>query len=436
MSPRLNISTHWEHLESGSAEECACFAALGIEMDNRFLTDGVDGFAGKQTNEPLLSTYHLAQWFVWNWWRLRWEPRSSTADWAFAHRMATIGEGYVWPNITIWSDGERTALIAKPTPGNGTAKFRYIADYTAIMPSNSFQKVIDAFVTRVRDQLRKEQISSTNLDHIWDDLIAERNDATMTRRRKLEALLGHEPGEADETLINQLIEDSQSLGPAAVDELAADRRGGTPPPRAEELHALAKSYGFATSSKDAVSLKQKMPPPRGEIAAWKLGAELAHALRIQEQLGDTPISNERLAEFVGATTRFASEGTSPQIFSFAYDKWHGTEGRIVLRSRSEGGRRFELARLLADRLYRPTGNQFHAATRAYTYSQKLQRSFAAELLSPFEAVKDMLDGDYSSENQSEIAKHFGVSDWTVTTLLVNHRVLNRDELDEELGAVA
>ena len=76
----------------------------------------------------LLSAYHLAEWLAWNWWRLRWEPVSITADWVFAHRLATVGGGYVWPNVRIFSDGERTALIAKPTPQRANTPFRYISD--------------------------------------------------------------------------------------------------------------------------------------------------------------------------------------------------------------------------------------------------------------------------------------------------------------------
>jgi len=61
----------------------------------------------------------------------------------------------------------------------------------------------------------------------------------------------------------------------------------------------------------------------------------------------------------------------------------------------------------------------------------MQRSFAAELLSPFEAIDDMLAGDYSIENQQDAAEHFHVSELTIRTLLVNHRRLEREELDEE-----
>ncbi len=61
----------------------------------------------------------------------------------------------------------------------------------------------------------------------------------------------------------------------------------------------------------------------------------------------------------------------------------------------------------------------------------MQRSFAAEFLSPFEAIDTMLEGDYSPENQLEVANPFKVSEMTIRTLLVNHHRLEREELDDE-----
>ena len=101
MQPALSITADWERLNEGSPEERACFAALGILCNNQWLTEGRDGFVNRIRTGPLVSAYHMAEWLAWNWWRLRWEPQSNAPDWVFAHRMATIGEGYVWPNITM-----------------------------------------------------------------------------------------------------------------------------------------------------------------------------------------------------------------------------------------------------------------------------------------------------------------------------------------------
>src|ERR1700692_4013063 len=135
MPASWSIDLDWESLDSGPPEERACFAAIGIQARGLWLTEGLDLLANSVKKAPRLSAYHLAEWVAWNWWRLRWEPQSNAPEWAFAHRTATIGEGYVWPNITIFSDGERTALIAKPTIDRPHTAFRYISDFAAILPS-------------------------------------------------------------------------------------------------------------------------------------------------------------------------------------------------------------------------------------------------------------------------------------------------------------
>ena len=263
MQPTLSITADWERLDEGTQEERACFAAVGVLWNNQWLTEGRDGFVNRIRNEPLLSAYHLAEWLSWNWWRLRWEPRSNAPDWAFAHRMATIGEGYVWPNITIFSDGERTALIAKPTVDRPATAFRYISDYAAIMPSQVFEGAVDRFVGQVVGQLHAGHILGTNLQRLWSELTDERRDRDTTRRRKLEALLGHDPDEADPATIERLLDDARLLGERAVEELAADHAQGGGLLTADALQQTADISGFTASPNDAVRLAPRVLRHRG-----------------------------------------------------------------------------------------------------------------------------------------------------------------------------
>ncbi len=434
MPSRLTIEAEWEQLDRGSPEERACFAALGIQCDGHWLTEGLDGLVKRTRPEPLLSAYHLAEWLAWNWWRLRWEPRSSAAEWALAHRMATIGHGYVWPNITIYSDGERTALIAKPTAIGPATAFRYISDHAAIIPSASFEGAVDAFVSQVLGQLQAERIAGTNLQGIWSELTEERQDRDATLRRRLEALLGHDPDEADHSKVERLIVDARTLGEQAAGELAAEHGDGGAFHSASELRQIAEAHGFSASPRDAVRLAHGtgLPVPRG-VQAWQLGAEAARALRSQQDLGTGPVSNDKLAQLAGVNVEALTDNIAGNSIAFALDHSDG-EGRVVLRSRWETGRRFEVARLLADRIVDPKYGKLHAATRTYTYRQKMQRSFAAELLAPFEIVDGRLEGDYSAESQRDMAAYFNVSERTIWTLLVNHKRLDRDGLEEDCFA--
>lgn len=436
MSANWSIDVEWEPLDSGPPEERACFAAIAIQARGVCLTEGRDALANRLRKAPLLSAYHLAEWMAWNWWRLRWEPCSNEEEWVLSHRLTTIGGGYIWPNITIFSDGERIALVAKPTDERPQTPFRYIADVAAVIQASEFEAEVDSFIDQVLQRLDSEEIADTNLQEIWKGVLDERRTPELAKTRKLEALLSLEPDESDPETLTRLLADAEQLSIAAVEEMAAGHGPGGKVPTAEELRATAAEKGFDASPRDTVRLAPGSGLPRiGEVPAWRLGADAARTLREQQRLDGKPISNERLARMAGTHSAVVTDRKGGSQISFALDD-NPQHSRIVLRSKWETGRRFELARLLGDRIAGPKGGRLFPVTRAYTYRQKMQRSFAAEFLSPFDVVDEMLEGDYSAENQLEVAEHFGVSEWTIRTQLVNHGRLEREDLEGELEAAA
>lgn len=426
----LSIDAKWERLDSGPPEERACFAAIAIIANEICLTTAEDSFVNRLRNSVHLSSYKLAEWLAWNWWRLRWEPRTRAPDWASAHHMTTIGGGYVWPNITIQSDGERIALVAKPTAERLTEPLRYLVDMSVVMRASEFETAVDRFVGQVRGQLCAENVDQTNLDDIWDDVIAERTNGATAARRRFEALLGYDPDEAPADLLERLITDGKQLGENAVRELAATASGRRDVPSADDIVQIAQTQGTEMRPRDSVRLEQTEDMPSiGDAPPWVRGKHAAMALREQEGLGAEPLSNDRLAKMSGVgSLPIAPEGAG---VSFALDR-SPTHGRVVLRSRWETGRRFELARLLGDRLAAVNGGVLHPATRAFTYRQQMQRAFAAELLCPFAEADAMMQGDYENEErQEEVAAHFNVSPLTVRTELANHHCIDRDALDAD-----
>lgn len=434
----LELSLAPERLSEGSAEEKAAFGLFKIRSGQGYLTEGFDAFINSYRNGPLVSGYHVAQWLAWNWWRLRWEPRTAAEDWYLAHKMTAIGEGYVWPNITIFSDGVRTALLSSPSQPDAKA-FRYVGAFPTVVPSALYEAAVDAFIPQVIARLGAEGLAQSNLETVWSDVLAERRDPELATRRKLEALLGRDPDSVEDDAVEKLIGDAGQLGSSALMEIAADAsqrgRDGVPL-RAEAFISMAEKRGFAGSPRDSIRLDAEHALTRGaEIPAWLVGARAAQALREQLKIGAAPISNARLAEMAGTSEKTLTDIVAGGAeLSFALDR-NPTDTRFVLRSKWEAGRRFDLARLLGDRLIE-TGGMLHPATRASTYRQKAQRSFAAELLSPFEAADEMMSGDYSAEMQQEVAEYFNVSDRTIDTLLKNHRRIPRDDGEFDFDAVA
>ena len=418
-------------------EEEATLGLLKILAGDDVLTAGTDS-SGHETvyrEGPYVPGYHLAEWLAWNWWRLRWEPIPSMQnpenhDWGMSHRMGSTGHGYVWPNITISTDGFRTRLVSERSSVYDASNFRYTGARPVTVPATELESAIDDFVSFVVKLTDDAGLVDTNLHLLWQDLKFEREDPEMSRFRKFEALLGCDPGELDEDLEKRLA-DVGLLGERALEEIAigggADLSGM---PSACEIAEITKQAGFDINPADGVSIDLPELRQWGDQPAWRIGVSAAAALRRQERLGDGPINNDVLAGLAGTSTAAISNIRPGGEFAWIF-RQDDQPAQVALRSKWETGRRFELARLLGDNIFSagmPDGMEpLSPATRSYSYRQKAQRAFAAELISPWPSVKEMLGNDYSEENQEQVADHFSVSQRTVETLIMNNTDFGYDD---------
>ena len=431
----LQIDLMPEFLDEGPDYEKAAFGLLEIKAGSQLLTAAirVKGDERHWDSGPYVSGYHLVEWLVWNWWRLRWEPRPPSNmpsyDWDMSHCMPAIGEGYFWPNITISSDGFQCDLTSERSNPSDSPFFYYIGAPAATIPATDVESAIDRFARFILEQLSSSGIHNTNLQTLWDDLESERTDPEVARFRRIEALLGFDPDEAGEEHIEQWIRDKDVLGESALEELAAATVHHML--SARQISDTTKSFGFDVSIDNAFRLGHLIPMRWGQQAAWNIGVAAANAVRQQAGLADQPIDNQKLAELSGISATSLTSEQSTNSLSWVL-RQGSNHCRAVFRSPWKTNRRFDLARLIGDRLF--SESDFTAyelltpATRSYSYRQKAQRAFAAELLSPWESVNAMLDNDYSLENQEQVADHFAVSQMTISTLVANHEGIGREYL--------
>lgn len=429
MSAQFELVADWERLDRGSEQERACFASVGIRAGTTWLTEVDDSLVKSVRQRVHLSAYALAEWLAWNYWRLVAESREGgSSEWALSHHLGSIGGGYVWPNLVIQSDGRRVGLRAAPTEPSAFEPVRYLALHLSGVAVAEFSRAVELFIAQVRGRLRDRGVAPTNLDYIWDDILSERIDPGASRRRRLEALLGYDTDEAPNEVLQRLIGDSAVLGTGAADELAAAAGPIDPPWTATQVRATADAAGFDTNPGDGATL----PPddswrPTADEPAWLGASRAARAVRQRHAIGAGPLNDKRLADLLAVDPKvLETPGTMP--FSYEFDG-SGGAGRVVLRRTGwKVNRRFDLARLLADRLVKEPGDHLLPATRSGTYRQKWQRAFAAELLCPFDALMEHLAGDFSDEAKTGAAEHFDVSSLAVGAILVNHRVVSRGEL--------
>ena len=413
-------------LDVGSREERATFGALQMQVNGRCLTEGV---ASDCSNEllpgPYISGYHLAEWIMWNWWRLLWEPEQArpTREWMFSHCLSSIGEGYVWPNITILSDGCLARVVSAPTADAAPGLYRYLgAPVAEVVSAEHLQRGLRRLVRTVLERLEGAALANTNLHHLWRDVQLASEDTRAARLRRVEARLGLDPNDVAETAIQASCEAAESLGMDALEEIAADPGANKPEtlPTMATVRQSARESGFDAQLRNAVELdRQDGIPAWGTVAAWRVGGAAARSLRRQEGFDGEIIDNNRLSELFGTTSTVLESGSNhtPQLSFMLRD---GDLGRVALRSKWETGRRFALARLLGDRLLLQLGEPLRPATEAYTYRQKAQRAFAAELLCPYDALVDFLGTDCSEHRCKEAAEHFRVSSLVIDSLLASN----------------
>src|SRR5437899_796836 len=176
MRPRFAITSEGRWLARDFGDEIAR-ATLGqveIRADDLYLTKLEDTRARAVRNFAKLSAYDLAVWLTANWWRLRWEPERSSTDWRLAHTFGAVGHGYVWPDITIISDGERVTLATRPTRGAEWEPVRYLQNWDSTLEAAEFETGIDAFVEEVLGRLAAYQTTAADLNELWIELRTER----------------------------------------------------------------------------------------------------------------------------------------------------------------------------------------------------------------------------------------------------------------------
>ena len=407
-------------------EEAATFGRLEVRVGDHCLTKGVAHDANDLLPGPNVSGYHIAEWLLWNSWRLRWEarPDGPRREWTLSHSISSIGAGYVWPNIEISSDGVRASISSSPTIDPTPGLYRYVgAPVFEVVAASAVEDAIRSFAKVVLNLLDGAGVADTNLHRLWHDVERERSDPEAARLRRLEARWGYDPDEIAAADLRAAEDTMREFGGDSVEELAADAglQQATTLPSVKEITVAAERTGMDLRLQDAVSLdanEDELGPVWGEAAAWRVGFAAAGALRQQDALDGQPICNKRLAGLAGAPTAVLdTPAARPSSLSFVLAA--DDHARVALRSKWETGRRFDLARLLGDRLL-GHAEPLSPATRAYTYRQKAQRAFAAELLCPYEAVRDFLGNDRSEERCHEAASHFNVSSLTISTLLLNN----------------
>ena len=440
----MHIEISQDSFTERSTVECATFGQLEISVGDRLLTGllehNKDMFKHQYSKGPFVPGYHLAEWFATHWWRLRWEPNSkatnyashgshldnSVYSWNLSHRMSDIGEGHIWPNIIFNCDG----YLCEVTSHKSTDRFapiKYLGSDPTYLQASNWEAAVDGFVTHVMSLLDAAILHDTDLHVAWQELGQERNNEDLARYRRIEALLGFDVDEGNEEYIDDIIKDAKDLGFDAVAELATG--AGSTQTSASDIRDISEELGDVVNVEDGVPLSPSDFPDVsgwGHDAAWRIGKLFAHSVRHKANLPDGPVSNQALTSLVGASASVVEPyGTSDNSvpFSWVYGL-NDSQARVVLWGRMPTNRRFNMARVIGDWVFGiaqcVSAEPLSPATMSYSYRQKAQRSFAAELLCPWHAAKEYFEGSYDHEDIEQVATLFQVSKMVVDNVLENN----------------
>ncbi|MBT11525.1 MAG: hypothetical protein CMI02_05765 [Oceanospirillaceae bacterium] len=433
---RLKLGFQWESSGNETVEAYQhTMARLSLAANGYSLTRNEDGWSRTVKDDVLVSLYPLAIWFASSWWRLLYEPHPGkgvrpSVSWRMAHEMAAANQGFVWPTVMFATDGEGMQVWSAPSSDGIEQSVRYLngSRFPSFVPMDDFRKEISTFIDAVLSRLRDCGCTDTELAALWKLVRDEFTDPEAARLRTFEAMMGYDPEECPQPLLKTMVRLADEVGEESLSELLSALARGKEFDSCQERQIEHFSELQGVEGKPDIPELVASTVLEGGHAPWMPAVQDARRMRDYLGWGLEPLSNEKLFEALGISTktveRYVLENTSR--VSVAIPESHGVI-RFMPRKKHPAARRFEYARLLADCMFQQRDEGWLVSSDLSTFRQKYQRAFAAELLCPIEGVKAFMQDDYSESSIDDVAAHFDVSTTTVTNLLASNHLIETDD---------
>ena len=415
-----------------SAATRATMSALRIEAGTGALTRVEDTLARTLREHIYVPASAVAEWLLSNFWRLRWEPRPpsrrASPEWRFAHSVAAIGGGYAWPPLDISSDGEFVEIALDAEGACDVSSIRFLESATYQIRASDFEAAIDRLTQRVEARLAECVPSDRSFSELRAELDEERSDPMLARACRLQAAAGIDPGDATQEWLRAAAEIADLAGNAAAQEVAtvsSRLTAGFDTARGilENMRTSSTTLdlGWAGSTTEHDRALEGDPP-------WQRGARLAQDFRHRMGVSAGTVTSERLSELLGLHLPVAATPAGVgRVLSGGYrNGQHGDRVGVLVPSARLDSQRFYFARLVACASVAAADSHLLPVTDASTALQKLQRSFAQELLCPWAELDAFTDERGLDDDAiAEAADHFQVSQLVVLSTLVNEKKLPR-----------
>jgi hypothetical protein len=428
MTSPFTIDVEWSSPTGAPHEVAVSTAFLEIRVGEHWATRCENEFSGSVSNRALLSAYPLALWLASSWWRLLWETGQQrvvpSVDWMLSHQLTSAGQGFLWPALLFESDGQSIEISMHPSGRAAFEPIKYLGQFRQWVTIEDVENTASTFIDKVLARLSERGVANSQLHALWAEVQKERIDPATTSFRRIEAILGFDPGEAGAEDIQRIRSLETSAGHDAAEEVAHATSSTTVStllaPAAVESASASAPRGKFAFKQDSVVLDQILK----ERHPWHRGYSLAEEFRSSCSLGET-VSDTELAGLLGlkAGSFKSSAGDRQKKLPFGVavrSKVKADEVHFLFRSPDQIRKRFEAARMIADYILAPISDSWLPTTATHTARQKTQRAFAAEFLCPSRALKSFIGDDTSDYAIEDAAQHFAVSTETVRRQIANH----------------
>lgn len=243
---------------------------------------------------------------------------------------------------------------------------------------------------------------------------------------KFQALAGFDPGAAPVEWIQRAMRLADAAGTTGDEVVAAV------PLLRDGLDGVDDTIDAMTASSIDVRLAADFKEP--DVAAelpWRRGRRLAALFRAHHNLGDEPVPNEFLEQWLDVRLPLpASPDLRERGLAGGYrNAMPKGRTRLLVTTQRIDNQRFYLGRLIGAALDSSPSDHILPVTSADTAFQKFERSFAQELLCPWRAL-DAYTEEHGTDDEgiAAAADHFVVSEHLILSTLVNNGKLERERL--------
>ncbi len=432
---RLLFDYEWQHQEGVKGPELkATWASLKICIGDECLSKGYDLDARTVRTCIYVPLYPLAEWIVWNWWSLFFEPEvpwlREQRGYSKRHDFRCVGDGIVMPDIEFLPLGDYVQVCWKPVQ-HPFQRIEFLGSGQILLHGDELRRTFYDFVKSVCDRLYHEGLTDTWLHQGWAIVCQSMEDPEEMAFCKIVAKLGKDPYSLDMKEEELVIQVAERLPESIRDDffLLADRNT-----LQAQMEVFQENLEWIQNRPDEwTSLK----PVRSHISGlggfhglpWNQGYELAGYVR--KAFGVSRNARFSSCEDVAEGLKIPLEqlnrsirndaGIFSGVEALVAENKQGSPAFVLKEKKRSENQIFSFFRALCDHLLFP--GEPGLVSGVNTERQKRNRAFAAEFLAPADIIVKQLSGKKVAFDEiDEIACTMGVSSYVIHHQICNHQL--------------